>query len=468
MEKVGRDMNRLSAGAGFGASAITMARTCLVLFCILPPVVPVHAQAQAHAHADDDDDVPASLGRITWKGTTEESSHSGEYKDIKNYTDRPDEQTIKALSVEWQKPELDALSIICTIRGQLKMRQRGAVGKSAVPATWFQGVTVYMARAPGEQPDWSKGMNSADTEGATVVVSPSGKFHVRFDLRDTKYRKGRAQTFQFGLALAQHTIHSKTSQNVVWSTRAPAIPATVQMLVIPAGRELSRELELLNNASRWPFGDRNGANLIRAVNALRLLGKERALAVLEEYAAISRKFDDYREWDVVFSVVRLLFEPIRLGDRIPVPGVAVHLVQRDSPKALAWPLNPMTVSRDVPFMAGHQINRGGGMPEDPAVHIRWARLHGVIRDDPLIPKSNPLAAAEAILDGESFKALDNFTRNEVTKAVRSQAVAMVEGLLQTVRAPEDVDDDQWKAALKAAADRGIRWDVKREQFVVGE
>ena len=79
------------------------------------------------APADDDDDVRASLGRITWKGTTEESSHSAEYSDIKDYTDRPNEQTIQAVSVEWQKPELDALSIICTIRGQLKMRVGGAV-----------------------------------------------------------------------------------------------------------------------------------------------------------------------------------------------------------------------------------------------------------------------------------------------------------------------------------------------------
>ena len=54
---------------------------------------------------------------------------------------------------------------------------------------------------------------------------------------------------------------------MVWSTRAPAVPATVQMLVIPAGRELSREMQLLSNASRWPFRNRNGVDLILAVNA---------------------------------------------------------------------------------------------------------------------------------------------------------------------------------------------------------
>ena len=48
---------------------------------------------------------------------------------------------------------------------------------------------------------------------------------------------------------------------------------------------------------------------------MRLLGKERAIALLEGYAAISRKSDDFREWDVVFSVIRpSLAGKIRLGD----------------------------------------------------------------------------------------------------------------------------------------------------------
>ena len=142
----------------------------------------------------------------------------------------------------------------------------------------------------------------------------------------------------------------------------------------------------------------------------------------------------------------------------------MYLVDRDSVQALQWPLNPMAVSRDVPFMVGHEIDRGGGMPEDPSVHIRWARLHGVIRDDPLIPRSNPLAAAEAILDSESFKALDGFTRNRATQAIRSQALAMVQGLLEPIRVPENVDDDQWKAAPQGS--RGPRNPVGLEALTV--
>ena len=158
------------------------------------------------------------------------------------------------------------------------------------------------------------------------------------------------------------------------------------------------------------------------------LGKERALAVLEEYVALTRRFDYFSDQEIVFWIIRLLFEPIRLDDRIPVPGIAVFLVDRGSAEALQWPLNPMAVSADVPFMVGRRSD--GGHAEPPSSHIRWARLHGVIRDDPLVPTANPLAAAEAILNSRGFKALDDFSRAQATEAIRSQALAMVEGIVQ--------------------------------------
>jgi hypothetical protein len=435
----------------------TAAWACVLLNCIIPPAI--------SAAPDGDYEVRASSGRIEWHWTPQEWTYSKAYTDIKDYSDQPDEQTLNSLSVEWQNPELDALGNLCTVRGLVKMFDNGQ--KRTQPVTWFQGVTIYLGTTPCAEPGWSRGMSQADTIHATAVTSPSGKFQVCFDMRKTKYDRVRVQSFQYGVALAKHIVNDKTSHNVVWNSRTPVIPSSIRMLSVPAAQRLSRELQLINRASRWAFSTPNGVELIRAVNALQPLGKERALAVLEEYVALTRRFDYFSDQEIVFWIIRLLFEPIRLDDRIPVPAIAVFLVDRGSAEALQWPLNPMAVSAGVPFMVGWHVAMGGH-PEAPSSHILWARLHGVIRDDPLAPTANPLAAAEAILEGRSFKALDDFSRAQATGAIRSQALAMVEGVLQSNRAREGAGDDGWSASLKAAAERGIRWDATRQQFAARE
>jgi hypothetical protein len=331
------------------------------------------------------DDDNYTMGGFSSQWTPQEWTYSANYADIRDYADRPDEQTLKGLSIEWQEPKLDPLGNICTIRGQVKMADKGQ--KRTKPINWFQAVTVYLGLTPNAKPDWSKGMNQTDTFSNTTVTSPTGRFAARFDMRDSKHDRDQAQSFQFGAALAKHIVHNKTAQKVVWNSRTPAIPSSVQMLSIPAAPALSRELQLINRASRWPF--------------------------------------------------------------------------------VKWPLNPVAVYGDVPFMVGHRINMCG-VPEQPWSHIDWARLHGVIRDDPLLPTVNPLAAAEAILKSRRFTALDKYPRDEATQALRSQALAMVRGLVQPVDERRTIDDEQWRSRLKAAAGAQIRWDAVRQQFVRGK
>jgi hypothetical protein len=397
--------------------------------------------------------------------TPQEWTGTSDYADIRNYADRPDEKTLSGLSIEWQKPSLDALGNICTIRGQVTMPDKRQ--KRGKPINWFQGVMVYLGKTPAARPDWSKGMNEADTLSNTAITTPAGRFEVHFDMRDSKHSRDRIQSFQFGVALAKHTITGKASQRVIWNSRTSAIPSAIQMLAVPAAPPLSRELQLINRASRWPFTKPNGVELIRAVNSLHPLGKERALATLEKYVALTPDSGYGSDQEIVFWIIRMLFEPVRLGDRIPYPGIAVFLDDRAVPDAVKWPLNPMAVYGDVPFMVGHRIN-GSGVPEHPGSHIHWARLHGAIRDEPLVPTGNPLGAAEAILRSPRFKVLDKFSRDHATQAIRSQALAMVKGLVQPVGKDHSIADDQWRSRLKTATETGIHWDTKRQVFVRGK
>jgi hypothetical protein len=267
--------------------------TWLLLSFVLPSAI--------SAPPDDDDEIHASTGGGGWRGSAQEWTRSTIYSNVRDYADRPDEQTLTTLTIEWQKPELDALGNHCTIRGQLKTLT-GAQRRTK-PITWFQGVTIYMGMTRDAKPDWIKAVDQATALAEVTATSPSGKFRVRFDLRDANYDRARAQAFQFGVALATHSADDKTRQEVVWSSGTPPLAPTIQMLTAPAAPVLSHELELINRASRWPFTDPNGVHLIRAVNALRPLGKDRALSALEKYVELSRMCDRFSDPEIVFWII---------------------------------------------------------------------------------------------------------------------------------------------------------------------
>ncbi|MBI3863656.1 MAG: hypothetical protein HY290_17340 [Planctomycetia bacterium] len=417
------------------------------------------------------DEVEVSGGGASWRWTPEEWTYTETHGDLKeeDYAPQPPEQVLKELNVEWQKPELDALGNRCTVRGQLSIS--AASKNQKLPVNWFQGVTLYMAMAPQTKPDWTKGMNQADTVHATAVAKKSGAIELHLDLRETLHDASVDQPYQVGLALAKHAPQGKSGQKVVWNSRTPAIPASVQMLTVPRAPAISRELELINRAAGWPFAHRkiipSGVDLIRAVSALHALGKDRALATLEKYVELSRDLHYDSDQEIVFWIIRLLFEPIRPGDRIPAPMIALILDDREFAKDMKWPLNPMELVEGIPFMVGHRIAMGG-MPEHPSSHIRWARRHGVLRETPPIPATNPIQAADSILASRRFQALPEFSREQGTQSLRMQALVMVRQLVSPMQEPDahEIDDDDWKAYLDEAATHGIRWDPKREQFVV--
>jgi hypothetical protein len=434
-------------------------RDCWVLL-----VLPIFFPPSIAALADDGN---YTTRGSSWSSTAREWTLTVQYEDIVNYAKRPDEPTLNSLSVEWKEAAIDALGNQLTIRGQVMVTEGDDYQKRTKHVDWFQGVTVYLGMSPDAKPDWSIGMDESNTLDATTVTSPTGTFEARIDMRDSKYDRNQEQSFQFGLALAKHSGNDGRNQTVIWNSKAPAIPSSVQMLTVPAAPELSRELAFINRASGWPFANPNGVDLIRAVNALQPLGKEQALRVLEQYVDLTQDSEYGSDQEIVFWIIRLLFEAALIGDRIPSPGIAVWLDDRELPEAMKWPLNPMTVEGDIPFMVGYRIGMSGP-PEHRSAHIRWARLHGVIREEPLVPKVNPPAGAEAILQSRRFKALSEYSRMESTRAIQSQAFAMVQdlGLVQADK-HNPVDDAQWRSSLKAAADAGVRWDAKSEQFVTG-
>ena len=407
-----------------------------------------------------------SCGEASWHWTPKEWTYSETDHDTKDFAARPDEATVNAIVVEWQEPKRDALGNFCIIGGQLTVPGENNAGNR--PVDWLQGITVYMATTPDQKPDWSRGMNQADTVHSNAVLKQSGKFQLRIDLRKATQDRKLARTYQFGIALARHIDSTDTRQKIVWNSRAPAIPATIAMLHIPAAAELSHAIGLVNHASGWPFRNPDGTDLIRAVNALQQLGKDKAIAELEKYIELTSGPDYHSESEIVFWIARVLFPP-EPGELLQRPAIGVFLDDRDAADSDKWPLNPMAVVNDIPFMLGHQISTSG-RPAHPSSVIKFAKNHGILREKALAPTTDPLTAAEFLFADDKFKVLDEYSRKEATRLIRSQAltmagIALQKGFLGPVSFYDELDDRNWKAVIAKTARRQISWDKKLEQFV---
>ncbi|MES2787980.1 MAG: hypothetical protein V4719_00050 [Planctomycetota bacterium] len=390
------------------------------------------------------------------------SSQSNSYRPIKGYADRPDGANLSSVRVEWLSLARDPLGDHCKIRGKLTIPN----GTATQPVNWLQGILVYLSSQPDAKPDWSQGIADADV-GLVAITMPDGTFEATAHLREIESRRDREQTFQFGLALAKHDIYA-LDQRVEWNSKLPLITSSVSMLKVPPAPKLAPELELIHRANGWPTGKPTGVDLIRAVNALQKLGKQRALAKLEKYVELRGNDPSLADREVTFWIIRMLFEPIQSGDRIPVPGIGWYLIGHNEPDAPLWPLNPLETVGDVPFMVGTEYCFDGEY-ESPQLHLQKIRFPCVVREELMHPTIDPLSAAERILTSPKFKRLKDHDREQATKLIRFQALAMLPGLVQPMGKDRDDDDlnndAEWAVRLAEVKELHITWEVASERFV---
>lgn len=409
--------------------------------------------------AHDDVDV-ADVGFVTASFTSTGTtwSESLTYVNLKGYTDRPDPQLLTSVDVEWDSPDIDTFGNLCTVRGRLVLKH--AESGAEKPVDWFQGITVSMARSPDTTPDWTSEMNPAETLSTSVVATSAGRFRARLDLRSVAFDRHLEHQFCFGIALSEHKVLSGDSQQVTSSSKTPAVAGSVKFLKVPATPPVAPELALIDAAADWPFQNPDTTNLIRAANALKRLGKARALAALEEYLDLVGRYDDR---DIVFWLIHVLFEPIRLDERIPTPLIAVAVDGDESAVADQWPDDVIVIMDDVPLMLGRGIGMGG-MPEHPSSHIQWARQQGVLREKPLQPATDPFAVADVVLRTRWFR---NHRRDNAPN-LKAQVLAMVRPR-RIVQYPDELldftADDDWEEARNEVRRRGMHWDTREEQFV---
>jgi hypothetical protein len=141
-------------------------------------------------------------------------------------------------------------------------------------------------------------------------------------------------------------------------------------------------ISLLDQASAMHFEDYNPAYVIQAVNALQLLGKEKALEQVDFYlTSLGKGKDTYG----LFWVLRVLFEvptersfpPVRIGQPSISPPADPGKFSRF----------PIVMVQDIPFLVvrGYSL---GGLPEPVETHVAYFRAYGTLRERALTPPAS--------------------------------------------------------------------------------
>jgi hypothetical protein len=308
---------------------------------------------------------------------TDDSWCSQTFRTVSGYAARPGNEALSLVTVEWLPIERDPLGNRCKVSGHLQFSEAGVTKN----IDWFQGVAVYLAKQPNQELDWSKGIKQKQASYQTgITTDRSGTFEIWFDLRSMQSDRHVEQAYQFGLALGRHEETEQPIQfgfkqskrertelveKITWNSQTPAIPSTIKMRNIPVAHEISRELELINHVKPWFYHYSNhlqyqstGVDLIRAVNAVRRLGKEKGLATLEEFLKLSGGESYFGDGhNTVIWIIRLAFESDPSKEKVSFPDVHDWLVQRDSPERQSWPIDPLELLDDLPFSSLVQSQR---------------------------------------------------------------------------------------------------------------
>ncbi len=239
--------------------------------------------------------------------------------------------------------------------------------------------------------------------------------------------------------------------------------------------ELRRLLTVLNESSSYCQGPFNPGSLIRAVNILLPLGKERALAAIAEYLRVSSDFYPAREG--TFLVLRALFDvPENPGY---MPRMLVGSPSPPEPEdPSVFPRFPLAIEGDIPFL----IVRGYllvGVPQPPEEHLIHFRKHGKLRERPLAPTYRPLEVLQKLVrDAGDFWILHGgaVEISWYQELGRTFLMEQVLRLLSTVYRVEpgrfgelfpirSEDEEQRRRILDEVGALQIRWDSATDRYV---
>lgn len=279
-----------------------------------------------------------------------------------------------------------------------------------------------------------------------------------------------------------YSLDQTTSLYVVWNSEnsAKGIRSTEAVRFADLKDRVDAELfDAISAIQRSPSAQHGlgfaPVPLIRAVNALQALGKEKAVQALRAYCRFARALTaEERNKHVVdesriLPILRLLFPQPPGG--MTEWGLGIPDVP--PPPARLWPDYPLASPQDVPFMVVSGWQPATGRPKEAEDQLRVDP--GPLRPEPLSPKVTPLEAADQLTQSEGWKALRLQAGDEGRKKwqIRRQALAAVSSVFSLLREESSNDccvdptEPQWRAAVDRAKGSGLIWSPEIQDFILG-
>jgi hypothetical protein len=220
--------------------------------------------------------------------------------------------------------------------------------------------------------------------------------------------------------------------------------------------ELRDLLRLLDGAPVAAFAYLDGWDplaAIRIVNRLRLLGKDRALAAIEEYVRLTTR----------------LFAPNEATP--PASGLKwMLLLLFEMPADHSRAGTPVVLHGGVPFL----------VPQGPWVETPWLthqdlapyRARGRLRERPLRPMEHPVEAFHGIQTSPAWTRVENDGRPYVRYLLANQLLRLVRPAYSP---PKDLRDawrtlgargfeEQWANVERELSKLGLRWDARANTY----
>ncbi len=362
-----------------------------------------------------------------------------------NPVELPARSIQQRLKVRWSAPMIDQLGNNCTIAGELYDPETGKV------ISWRQPLTVGIERnefSPGATSKWS---DYDFIEHDCTMTELNGKFSVTFDIREFGRDLAKAQVHRVFLAVGTQEVDGERVR-VLWTSEDALLKLDQETLEIPANPKLDPIQFLLNEAGKHEHSYQPEP-IIRVINALHRLGKQKAVAAIEEHLKMLREGDQRSsgEDDHVFTILRVLFEPVDPTAKFPVPrnfSASVYGTEVEK----EWPLNPIVLVGDIPFRY-HRSMGFTGLPEMAESHLEFVKQSCVLRERPLNPTLNPIQAAEVLCDSQKVRMLDKkYSQPEAIDAIREQAISML---------PKKYREQEWNSVSETAGKQILVWEDER-------
>ncbi|MEX1233135.1 MAG: hypothetical protein WEB58_22990 [Planctomycetaceae bacterium] len=378
--------------------------------------------------------------------------------------------------ITWKDDDSLREDRMLAIRGRLLIESED--GKSRRPIDWVQGVRVVVSRLPDKKYDWSERQEMHHAVWGDFVIWDKGEFLATVSPGEVLRSVGKESQFQVALSLGERRKQKITCKNTLG-----VLPQSVTMLSIPGPPPIDETIQIINGAPSYEPYNFNPAKLVRAVNHLRPLGKERAIQELRRFLKMARdsmestRVDeniDTSDKTCVFLIVRLLFESSDPLVEMPhILTVPFDPIPDDSDKKL-WPLHPIHLQDDIPFFMVHSGGLGGA-PDQPERHVDWAVEFGKIRERPLRPIDNPMLAAErlwALPQTKRLYAREQFPEYSQDRIFR-QAWNIIEDADPQIPKPKPMEPDDdydlpdyWIARWKSALKLNIKWNEGENKYVL--